>query len=356
MQSEVIVCIAFLSLTFLKANTPLGQDISNLFIIKVQGGEMRKPVIILVGCVAVLLLVCCIGAAAFIMLGNAGDLVARFMGESELGSVSATLQAAGPTIAAAATSGAPKAPSSATKPAASKTTASSGDPFANAMANAKTATKFRVEFSWVFGGMDKGKYQETPFIDFNGEVDGENSHMTSKGGIMAMMAKDANTSVEVIEAGGKTYMKGTILASDPKAWYLSEDSSTSSFADFASVDAYKDWASGTKSGDIKKARSEQLDGQSCDVYVYDMKSVQNSMLLGLLGSSKDQSDFSAVDKGEMDFWYCGDGFVHKFVLDYEGHDSKDATQKAALKMTWHAWDFGSAAIAVTAPKDYKTMP
>ncbi len=316
---------------------------------------MRKNVIVLVGCLAVLLLVCCVASAAFIMLGNPSNLVARFLPQ-DLEDVSATLQAV-------STSSAPtKAPFSATQPAQSKTTpttaVSSGNPFTDALGKAKGATKYRVEFSWVFGGMEKGKYQETPFIDFKGEVDGENSHMTSKGGLMAMLAKDANTPIEIIDAGGKTYMKGVSMfgMTDPKLWYITDDSSTSSFADFAKPDEYKDWVSGTQSSDIKKVRSEQLDGQSCDVYLYDMKSVQNSMLVGLLGSASDKSDFSAVDKGEMNFWMCGDGFVHKFVLDYEGHDSKDATQKAALKMNWHAWDFNNATISVAAPKDAKPMP
>jgi hypothetical protein len=304
---------------------------------------MRKHLLVLLGASALLLMAC-----------DASGLVSQFLPQKQLQEVSATLEAVAPTVAAVATSGASKA--SATQPAASKTSAtSSGNPFADALGKAKTATKFRVEFSWIFGGMDKGKYQETPFIDFSGEVDGQNSHMTSKGGLVAMLAKDANTPVEIIEAGGTTYMKGTIIAPDPKLWYITDDSTTSSFADFATVDAYKDWMGGVQSGDIKKARSEKLDNQNCDVYVYDMKSLQNTALSGFLGFAGDKNAFSVIDKGETDFWLCGDGFVHKFLLDYEGHNSKDATQKAALKMNWHAWDFNNAAIAVTAPKDAKKL-
>ncbi len=302
---------------------------------------MRKHLLVLLGASALLLMAC-----------DASGLVSQFLPQKQLQEASATLEAV-------ATSAAPtKPPSSGTQPAASKTTAtSSGNPFADALGKAKTATKFRVEFSWIIGGTDKGKYQETAFIDFNGEVDGQNSHMTSKGGLLAMLAKDANTPVEITEAGGTTYMKGVTMfgQADPKLWYITDDSTSSSFSDFATVDVYKDWLSGVQSGEIKKARSEKLDNQNCDVYVYDMKSLQNAALSGFLGLAGDKSAFSVVDKGEVDFWLCGDGFVHQFLLDYQGHNSKDATQKAALKMNWHAWDFNNAAISVTAPKDAKKL-
>ncbi len=302
---------------------------------------MRKHMLVLLAASALVLLAC-----------DASSLVSQFLPQKQLEEASATLEAV-------ATSAAPtKVPASGTQPAASKTTgASSGNPFADALGKAKSATKFRVEFSWVFGGMEKGKYQETPFIDFTGEVDGQNSHMTSKGGLLAMLAKDTNTPVEIIEAGGTTYMKGVTMfgQADPKLWYITDDSTSSSFSDFATVDAYKDWISGAQSGDVKKARSEKLDNQNCDVYVYDMKSLKNAALSGMLGLAGDKNSFSVIDKGETDFWLCGDGFVHKFLLDYEGHNSKDATQKAALKMTWHAWDFNNAAISVTAPKDAKKL-
>ncbi len=303
---------------------------------------MRKHLLVLLGASALVLLAC-----------DASSLVSQFLPQKQLQEVSATLEAVAPTVAAVATTGAPT--KAAATPPAKTSAASAGNAFADAMSKAKTATKFRVEFSWIFGSMNNGKYQETPFIDFSGEVDGKNSHMISNGGLLAMLAKDPNTPVEIIEAGGTTYMKGISNASDPKAWYITDDSTASSFADFATVDAYKDWMGSVPSGDIKKARSEKVDNQTCDVYIYDAKSLQNTTLTGLLNFAGDKGAFSVVDKGEVDFWLCGDSFVHKFALDYEGHNSKDATQKAALKMNWHAWDFNSAAISVTAPKDAKKL-
>jgi hypothetical protein len=234
---------------------------------------------------------------------------------------------------------------------------SGGNPFADALGKAKTATKYRVQFNWVFGGMQNGKYVEQPFFDFTGEVDGTNSHLVSQGGFLAMLGGD-NSTIEITQADGKEYMKGISMfgTTDPKVWYIQKDTSTTSgFSDFTKPDYFSDFT-GNNMADYKKTGSESLDNQSCDVYLYDAKSLQNTALIGLLGSAQDKTDFSAIDKAEMKAWLCGDGYVHKFTMDYEGHDSKDVNSKGALKMNIHVWDFNNPAISVQAPKDAKPMP
>ena len=84
--------------------------------------------------------------------------------------------------------------------------------------------------------------------------------------------------------------------------------------------------------------------------------MQNAGLLGLLGNAQNTEDFSAIDKAEMSFWLCGDGYMHKLSLDYQGHNSKDATQKGAFKMMLHTWDYNNASIAIAPPRDAKPMP
>lgn len=330
---------------------------------------MRRKFLVLFAASALLLMAC-----------DASSLVQQFIPQKELEQAQATLQAVAPTVAAVATANFPTlAPAGATKAAPSLVPATqppptqasilqptpgkvggsaSGNPLTDAFAKSQSASKYRIQLSWIFGQTENGKYQETPFFDLTGEVDGSKFHMTSKGGLLAMLAKDANTPIEMIEADGKTYMKGVSMfgLTDPKLWYVSSDSSTSGFADVAKPGTFNDFTSGAKPGDIKKVRTESFDSQSCDVYLYDMKSVQNSELLGMLGAAQDKTDFSVVDKADSSFWLCGDGYVHKFVLDYQGHDAKDATQKGAMKMNWHAWDFNNAAISVTVPKDAKPMP
>lgn len=305
-----------------------------------------------------------IATSAPAMLTNVAPTLSAAQGQ-----VMPTLQALGtqtaPTLAAAQTRVATSVAglgtqATATPPAATTKGASAGtgNPFNDALAKANTATKFRVQVSWVFGGMENGKYVEQPFIDFSGEIDGAKAHLTSKGGLLAMLSTDANTPIEFVEADGKTYMKGVSMfgLTDPKSWYITDNSSTSGFADMAKPDSYKDWVNSANAGDFKKVRTERVDNQNCDVYLYDLKSLKNSELSSLLALGKDQADFGVVDKSEMNFWLCGDGFVHQFALEYSGHNQKDATRKAAMKLTWHASDFNNAGISVAVPKDAKAMP
>ena len=87
-----------------------------------------------------------------------------------------------------------------------------------------------------------------------------------------------------------------------------------------------------------------------------MKSVKNAALTGLLGSAQDKSGFDSIDRADVNLWVCGDGYVHKYILDYEGHNSKTVTDKGALKINWHVWDVNSPAINIQAPAGAKPMP
>jgi hypothetical protein len=58
----------------------------------------------------------------------------------------------------------------------------------------------------------------------------------------------------------------------------------------------------------------------------------------------------------MNVWLCGDGYVHKFTMDYEGHNATQASSKAAMKMNMHIWDYGNPSISVQAPAGAKPMP
>ncbi|MDE3091119.1 MAG: hypothetical protein KGJ80_17225 [Chloroflexota bacterium] len=209
-----------------------------------------------------------------------------------------TLETAVPPDVTLPTVSAPGAKTVPTQPSSAST---SGNPFADALTKGKNATKYRVQFNWIFGGMQNGKYSEQPFFDFTGEVDGTNSHLVSKGGFLAMLGDD-NSTIEIIDAGGKEYMKGISMfgMTDPKVWYIQKDSSTtSSFSDFTKPDYFSGFTGNNNTADYKKVGNESLDSQSCDVYLYDVKSLQNAALLGLLGSSQDKTDFSAIDKAEM---------------------------------------------------------
>jgi hypothetical protein len=313
-----------------------------------------KMPLIIGGCV-ILLLVCCVGAIGFgflfqnqlqQVLGLAQSQSLPETGSSDQSGLSdaTTVPFGGSPTEAPSTNG--SAPSV------------GGDIFGNALTKAKAASKYRIQFSWTFGGMQSGKYVEQPFFDFTGEVDGKNMHLTSKGGFLAMLGGGTDSTIEIIEAGGKEYMKGVSMfgTTDPNTWYLQSDTSTTSgFQDFTNPTYFSDFT-GSNTKDYTKTGTESVDGQSCDVYLYDVKSMENAALVGLLGSAQDKSDFGAIDKAAMNVWLCGDGYVHKFTMDYEGHNATQASSKAAMKMNMHIWDYGNPSISVQAPAGAKPMP
>jgi hypothetical protein len=311
--------------------------------------------VVLAGC-AVLLCVCCVGAGIAIYAFDAPNQISRVLGlgvelpgKSSLPSIPGAVPVPGKATAVAPLSG--NAPT--TAPGLNLGSGLFGD----AIGKAKTATKYRMEFTWAFGGMQTGKYQEEPFFNMSGMVDGKNSYLTSKGGLFAMLAADKNSTIEIIDADGKTYMKGITMfgMADPKQWYISDDKSSSGFKDFAKPDEWRSFAGG-KDSDFTKAGSESVDGQSCDIWRYDLKTAQNAAITGLLGSAQDKSSFSAIDKAEVTVSLCADGYVHKYAMNYEGHDAKNANSKGALKINSHMWDFNNSAIVVTAPTGAKPMP
>jgi hypothetical protein len=311
---------------------------------------MNKKVLAIGGGCLVLLFcgVCIVGAWFLAQNQNTlGDMLNNLSPNSS-GSSSETGRTNAPTAQPL-----PLATGSANQPSSSS---SSGNPFADALTKAKGTQKFHYEVSWVFGSTKNGKYVEEPFLDMSGEVDGNNSHTTTKAGIFA--AFSGGGSLEIIEADGKSYWKGVSMfgMTDPKVWYLQKDTSSSNtFGDFAKPDYWNGFSS-SNAGDYKKVRTEQVDGQSCDVYLYDLKNVKNSAMVGLLGSAQDQNAFSAIDKAETNFWLCGDGFVHKFAFEYAGHDAKNPTDKGGMRWSGHFYDFNNASIKVAAPAGAKPMP
>jgi hypothetical protein len=315
--------------------------------------QNKKLIAVLAGCLVVLCLCGIVSVAGWFVL----DLPGKFTEISQgLGGDQGTGSPIAPPPSGAGTR-LPSPPPGVATQVAPTAPSSSGNPFTDFLNKTKSANKYRLEFVWTFGGTDQGKYQETSFFNMSGEVDGSKSHFVSKGGLMAMLGGDQNTPLEFIEADGKSYVKGMsiIPGLDPKAWYITDDSMASGFKDFAKPDDFRNYAGG-KDSDYKKVRTESLDGQSCDVWLYDFKNIQNAAITGALAMSKDKGEFSAIDTGQVSTWMCGDGFVHKWSFEFRGHDAKDANNKGALIMSAHMWDFNNPTIVVTAPAGAKPMP
>jgi hypothetical protein len=202
--------------------------------------------------------------------------------------------------------------------------------------------------SFIIGAMDSGVFKEQPFIVMEGYVVGPDSYQTYTGGMMNEIL--GGTKIEMIDVGGKSYMKGGTMFGmmDPTKWYIMSDSSQSSpplepgdMLNLAGSDLQG------LQDPPKKTGTEILDGKSCDVYTWNIKS--SASLLGFLTNPEQKSDLSAVDKAEARSWLCADGFAHKMVMEIAGHNATDATQKGSLKIETHMWDFDNPTLVIKAP-------
>lgn len=308
------------------------------------------------GCVGLLLICCVASAVVFVVAGNEiQKQIGALTGMGEEFQVPTPLPAM-PTLPVVTkpTQVVPtKAPSSS---AASSSAQSGTNPFASALSKAKSATKYRMQFSMLVGSTTNGKFAEETLFDFTGEVDGGNTHLSSKGGFLSILSGDPNTTVEFITAGGKTYMKGIKMfgLTDPKVWYVTSDNSTAGgLEDFANPDTFKNYIDTAAS--FKKVGTELVDGQQCDIWSGSITGFDTSML-GAFGAGTDTGDIGVVDKSETRVWLCADGYVHKFAVDFQGHNAKTPTEKGSFKINGHMWDFNNPAIKVTPPTDAKPMP
>lgn len=317
---------------------------------------MNKKLVVLGGC-AGLLVICCIASVFLWFVVDLPGQITRVLGE--------TVQSLEPTLVAPPPIGAKTTPlvpgtipTQVAPPKASSSAApSGGNPFADALGKAKSATKYRMQFAMIIGGTTSGKYAEETLFDMTGEVDGKNTRFSSKGGFLALLSGDPNGTVEFLTADNKTYMRGVKMfgLTDPKLWYVTTDNSTSSgMGDFAKPDAFKDFIDNPTS--FKKVGNESVDGQACDIWSGALAGFDATSMLGIFGAGKDAGDIGVVDKSETRIWLCGDGYVHKFSTEFQGHNAKTPTEKGAFKMNGHMWDFNNITIKVTPPTDAKPLP
>lgn len=324
---------------------------------------MNKNLVWILGGCAVLLLVCCVvSGVVVVMFGNEvqrqisaitgmgdGLEVPSGLPPVPVGGITPVVPGVAPTAIA------PSKTSSSS--AASSVAPTGGNPFADALKKANSAAKYRMEFAMIVGGTTNGKYAEETLFNMSGEVDGKNMRMSSKGGFLALLSGDPNGTVEFLTADNKTYMRGVKMfgLTDPKVWYVTNDNSTSSgMGDFAKPDTFNDFVDNPAS--FKKVGNESVDGQACDIWVGNISGFDAASMTGIFGAGKDTGDLSVVDKSETRVWLCNDGYVHKFALDYQGHNAKTPTEKGAFKINGHMWDYNNATIKVTPPADAKPMP
>lgn len=324
---------------------------------------MNKNLVWILGGCAVVLLICCIGtvALALVFQSQVQEIVAGLSSNNPsipsvpnptVSGITPVVPGVVPTAIVPA-----KTSSSAASSAVSSVAPTGSNPFADALKKANSATKYRMQFTMIVGGTTNGKYAEETLFDMSGEVDGKSMRMSSKGGFLAILSGDPNGTVEFLTADNKTYMRGVKMfgMTDPKLWYVTSDNSTSSgMGDFAKPDAFNDFVDNPSS--FKKVGNEVVDGQACDIWAGTVSGFDAAGMTGIFGAGKDTGDLGVVDKAETRVWLCNDGYVHKFAMDYQGHNAKTPTEKGAFKINGKMWDYNNAAIKVTPPTDAKPLP
>jgi len=216
---------------------------------------------------------------------------------------------------------------------------------AEALKKARAVTRYRMAMSFIVGATEKGKFKEEPFLVMEGVVVGSDSHQIYTAGLMNALL--GGERIEMIQAGGKSYMKGGKMfgLGDPNKWYIMSETATSE-PPVEPGDMF-DLAGQDLQG-LKQMGLEMLDAQPCQVWTWDMKAVAG--LTSLLTNPDAQSDLSAVDKAEVKSWLCGDGYVHQVSMEIAGHDPKNPNEKGSIKIKTHIWDINNPTLSVKAPE------
>ena len=263
---------------------------------------------------------------------------------------------AAPTTSAPATGVPATAAPAATKPPAAATAAPTtsappdfGGLWSDAQKKAKSASRFRMSMSWIVGATENGVYAEEPFIVLEGYTVVTDTYQVFSAGMLNEIM--GGTKIEMMEVGGKSYMKGAgfLGLMDPTKWYLMSDSSQSS-PPFEPDDMFNMASPGSATGEnaARKIGTETLEGQSCDVWAWNF--TNSSQLLGFLSDVNSKVDMTVTDKAETKSWLCRDGYVHRVAMEILGHAKDNVNEKGAMKLESRMWDFENPALTIKAPE------
>jgi len=253
------------------------------------------------------------------------------------------------------------APATAAPPTGMPTTAPRGTPvplsasatkIKSAIEQSKTVTRARFSMIFVTGETQNGQYNETPYMDAKGELDGALNSFVFKGGVLNQAFGNVDT-VEMISDGqGKTFVRGAQLTPgmDPQQWYYTDSGATeppltvNDVLDFTDTDI--DWQTARDGG------SETLDGQTCAIHAWNPS---EGTVADMVRDADNKDAFNVVDKAEYRVAICPDGFVHHVTMELLGHAKADANNKGGLRMELRLSDINATNIKITIPADAKPL-
>ncbi len=307
----------------------------------------RTQIMLIVALVVSNVVVIAGGAFVFVYLGMAETRVVAT--PTVIAAVPTTAPSASPTSAGAPT-GTPTLVIDA------KPTSAAAGAILAAMEKGRTAKSYRIDISMSMKG-DLGqltaggpKDQEVSLLSMTGEVNGENSHLTLKGIIGVMLSGNADKGIEMIDIGGKSYVRGPVplLGAKDNRWYvLQAAQAASTKSKLGSADIYGNFLGNQQDfSSLSSAGKESLDEKKCDVYSAGKQDAMNAFLG--LGATPDISkeDWSLIEKNvqtsEYKVWVCDDGYLHQVRISIEAQDSTQPGQVFGMKLLLHARDFDSS--------------
>jgi hypothetical protein len=249
-------------------------------------------------------------------------------------------------------------------------TTSTAGSFGTALDKVKGATAYRVDMQVTASGnfgLSAGETpapnstpapanQEMTMVSLQGEVSGQDSHFSLQGIFAAFLGADPSKPIEVITAGGKSYIHGpaTLLGANEDKWYElpAEESSVAKppLTPGSLLDSFS--ASGLNPNEFQKTGTESLDNHSCDVYSGDKASIEKTFKN--LGQATGGAALSSIDSADFRFWVCDDGFLHQVRMAIQGHAQDKPDQKGSFLMQMHIHDIGTD-IKIEAPANAEPL-
>ena len=219
-------------------------------------------------------------------------------------------------------------------------------------------TTYRIELSMSasgdLGDMGLGEQLQGPMelIGVSGAIDGDNTQITMKGLFAAFLGGTPEQGIEMINADGKSYIRGPVplLNAPENKWYelpADQGSPADTFSSNEIIDSI-----GNEEVDFSAmtvAGRETLDGVECTIFSADREATL--ALMESLGETglPGGGEMEDVERAELRFWICDDGYFHKMTLDFVGVPEGES-QTAEIALVFRLYDFDGD-IRITAPAD-----
>jgi hypothetical protein len=194
--------------------------------------------------------------------------------------------------------------------------------------------------------------QQTNALSVESDVSEKSAHIFMKGLVAVLMTGSSDKAIELLVVDGKTFIKGPLprLKANEEKWYIMSaqqnlEQGTVKPTTLADLDTTA----------IKKTSSEALDGRRCDVFTGAKQVALELLQLGGLSQLQQQLGQAQLDDASIAIWACSDGYIHQMVVVLDIHDTKNASNKATIRVTEHLSKFG-VPVKIQAPENAEPLP